>query len=180
MSRIGKNPIQIPAGTKVVVESNLVTVTGPKGTLSFEHHNEVSLEIKDNQATVSAIGSSKKTPALWGLTRALIANMVKGVNEGFEKKLELIGVGYRAKLDNPRLLSLAVGYSHPVLYEIPESISITVENNKDVAISGADKHLVGLVAAQIRKIRPPEPYKGKGIKYVDEVVLRKAGKTGKA
>lgn len=105
--------------------------------------------------------------------------MVKGVNEGFEKKLELVGVGYRAKLDNPQLLSLSVGYSHPVLYDIPEGISISVENTKDLTISGIDKHLVGQVAAQIRKVRPPEPYKGKGIKYIDEVILRKAGKTGK-
>lgn len=179
MSRIGRNPIQIPIGTTVSTGDMVITVKGPKGELSFEHHPDIAVVIKDNQIEFTPVNTSKKTPALWGLTRALISNMVQGVNEGFEKKLELVGVGYRAKLDNPQLLSLSVGYSHPVLYDIPEGISISVENTKDLTISGIDKHLVGQVAAQIRKVRPPEPYKGKGIKYIDEVILRKAGKTGK-
>ena len=175
MSRLGKLPIDIIEGTEVKIEDNLVMVKGPKGELKQELHKLIKVEIKDNQVIVSVANpDNKKERSLWGLFRSLINNMVVGVNNGFEKKLEINGVGYRANLQGNRIV-LSVGYSHPVEYGLPEGINAQIEGNI-ITINGIDKQLVGEVAAQIRKVRKPEPYKGKGIKYIDEVIRRKAGK----
>lgn len=175
MSRIGKQPIIVPEGVKVEIEGNLVTVAGPKGELKKEFSSKVDITQKDNQVIVSVKNQEdKEEAALWGLTRSIVANMVQGVTEGFEKKLEISGVGYKAAISGEKLV-LNVGFSHPVEYKIPEGIDVTVEKNI-ITISGADKQLVGQVAAEIRSVRKPEPYKGKGIKYVDEVIRRKVGK----
>ncbi len=179
MSRLGKKPIEIPTGVTVNVDGALVTVKGPKGELKYEVRPEIGVKVESNSITTEIIRDTKSANAYWGLVSSLLNNMVKGVNEGFSKKLELVGVGYRAKaLGNG--VSLSVGYSHPVEFSAPEGIKIDVVDNQNITISGADKQLVGLVAANIRKIRKPEPYKGKGIKYAGEVVRRKAGKSGKA
>ncbi|MBI5621866.1 50S ribosomal protein L6 [Candidatus Falkowbacteria bacterium] len=179
MSRIGKQPIVIPAGVTVQLTEGQVTVTGPKGQLHCEVHPDVLLHLQDNQLTVSVKNPEDKTDrSLWGLFRKLIANMVEGVTTGFQKKLEINGVGYRAALQGATLV-LNLGYSHPVTFALPEGISAVVEGNT-ITVSGADRQLVGQVAADIRKQRKPEPYKGKGIKYVDEVIRRKAGKAAKA
>ncbi len=179
MSRIGKAPIEIPQGVTVEITDNKVLVKGPKGTLSFEFVEDVTVKKEENIINVEMVGKSKESPALWGMTRAMIANMIKGVNESFEKKLELVGVGYRVKSISPREVSITAGYSHPVDFTSPEGVELKVEDNTHITISGADKQLVGLTAAKIRKIRKPEPYKGKGIRYEGEVVRRKAGKAGK-
>ena len=174
MSRIGKKPIQIPQGVEVKIDGNKVVVKGIKGELSQEFRPEIKIETKENQILVSPQKEGRQTQALWGLTRALIANMVKGVTEGFEKKLEIQGVGYKAEIKEERLV-LSVGYSHLVKIKIPEGTNIVVEKNI-ITVSGIDKGLVGQVAAIIRKTKPPEPYKGKGIRYVGEIVKRKVGK----
>ena len=174
MSRIGKKPIQIPQGVEVKIDGSKVAVKGAKGELSQEFRPEIKIEIKENQILVFPQKEGRQTQALWGLTRALVANMVKGVTEGFEKKLEIQGVGYKAEIKEEGLV-LSVGYSHLVKIKIPEGISILVEKNI-ITISGIDKGLVGQTAAIIRKTRPPEPYKGKGIRYVGEIVKRKVGK----
>lgn len=179
MSRIGKAPILIPQGVTVEITDSEVVVKGLKGNLSFKYPGDVVLKREGDKVIVEMIGKSKESPALWGTTRALIANMIKGVTEGYEKKLELVGVGYRVKSVSPREISLTVGYSHPVDFTSPEGVELKVEDNTHITVSGFDKHLVGLTAAKIRKIRKPEPYKGKGIKYADEVVRRKPGKAGK-
>jgi large subunit ribosomal protein L6 len=179
MSRIGKAPILIPQGVTVEITDSEVVVKGLKGNLSFKYPGDVVLKREGDKVIVEMIGKSKESPALWGTTRALIANMIKGVTEGYEKKLELVGVGYRVKSVSPREILLTVGYSHPVDFTSPEGVELKVEDNTHVTVSGFDKHLVGLTAAKIRKIRKPEPYKGKGIKYADEVVRRKPGKAGK-
>ncbi len=179
MSRIGKAPILIPQGVAVEITDNEVVVKGLRGNLSFKYSDDVVLKKEGDKVIVEMVGKSKESPALWGTTRALIANMIKGVTEGYEKKLELVGVGYRVKSVSPREISLTVGYSHPVDFTSPEGVELKVEDNTHVTVSGFDKHLVGLTAAKIRKIRKPEPYKGKGIKYADEVVRRKPGKAGK-
>ena len=178
MSRIGKKPIKIPEGVDVKIDNNSVTVTGSKGELSQKFRPEVNFEIKDGMVFVKVNNSEEKNGrALWGLSRALLANMIVGVSQGFEKKLEVTGVGYRASVSGKKLI-LNVGYSHPVEFDIPENIEIKVEKNI-IIVSGVDKQLVGEVAARIRDIRKPEPYKGKGIKYADEVIRRKAGKVVK-
>jgi large subunit ribosomal protein L6 len=179
MSRIGKAPILIPQGVTVEITDSEVVIKGLKGNLSFKYPGDVVLKREGDKVIVEMIGKSKESPALWGTTRALIANMIKGVTEGYEKKLELVGVGYRVKSVSPREISLTVGYSHPVDFTSPEGVELKVEDNTHITVSGFDKHLVGLTAAKIRKIRKPEPYKGKGIKYADEVVRRKPGKAGK-
>lgn len=176
MSRVGKNPIDIPDGVEVSVNKGVVSVKGPKGDLSREVNLQVGVEVKDNQLLVTRPNDSKFHRSLHGLYRSLLRNMVQGVTEGFEKKLEIIGVGYRAELRNGRL-TLQVGYSHPIVMVPPEGIEIAVENQTQITVRGIDKELVGQVAAKIRSFRPPEPYKGKGIKYADEYVRRKAGKT---
>ncbi len=179
MSRIGKLPIEIPQGVTVEITGNEVFVKGPKGNLSFKFEREIGVKKNENIVTVEVVGKSKRSPALWGLTRAMIANMVKGVTEGFEKKLELVGVGYRAKQVSPNEISMTLGFSHIVEFKSPESVEIKVVDNTHMTISGIDKNLVGLTAANIRKIKKPEPYKGKGIRYEGEVVRRKPGKAGK-
>lgn len=179
MSRIGKLAIAVPAGVKVAFEGNLMKVSGPLGALELPLRSEVKVEMTDSQIQVTRVDDTRIPKALHGLTRTLIANMVKGVTEGFQKKLDIIGVGYKADVQGS-LLNLALGYSHPVKYELPKGISATVEKQTSITVKGADKQLVGKVAADIRAFRKPEPYKGKGIKYSDEVIRRKAGKAGKA
>ncbi|KKR19925.1 MAG: 50S ribosomal protein L6 [Parcubacteria group bacterium GW2011_GWE2_39_37] len=176
MSRIGKLPIEIPAGTQVKIEKGFVVVKGPKGELSEKVNQFAKLEITEKEVLVSVENPEvKKERSVWGLFRTLISNMIIGVNQGYEKKLEVNGVGYRAAV-NGSVLTVNAGYSHPVEFKLAEGITASVAANV-ITISGINKYLVGETAAQIRKIRKPEPYKGKGIKYVDEVIRRKAGKT---
>ena len=175
MSRIGKLPIEIPAGVTITVDGN-VTVTGPKGTLSTLVLPHVDLTIEDNVLTVTRKSDEKMAKAQHGLMRALINNMVVGVTKGFEKKLEINGVGFRVS-GGGQAINLSLGFSHPIDYKAMEGVSLTVEKN-NITVSGIDKQKVGQVAAEIRALKKPEPYKGKGIKYADEVILRKAGKTG--
>lgn len=177
MSRIGKLPIELPDKVEVAIEDGKVTVKGPKGELTKIINSKIKVEKNGNIVTVSNVSNSKDSNALWGLYRSLIFNMVKGVSQGFEKKLEVNGVGYRATQEKNKLV-LNLGYSHPIEFVLPEYVEAKVEKNI-ITLSSFDKQLVGQVAANIRKIRKPEPYKGKGIKYVDEVIRRKAGKTAK-
>jgi large subunit ribosomal protein L6 len=177
MSRIGKAPIEIPSGVDVTVHGQDVSVKGPKGTLERSFHEKVRISVDDGVATVERFDDQRDSRALHGLSRALLANMVTGVKDGFRKELSIVGVGYRANLQGSAL-ELQVGYSHPVKIDAPAGISFEVPNPTHVIVSGIDKELVGQVAANIRKVRPPEPYKGKGIRYVDEYVRRKAGKAG--
>lgn len=174
MSRIGKKPIEIPSGTEVRIEGKTVLIKGPKGELKKEFRPEVSIELVDGMLKVSLLKETLITKALWGLTRALLANMVKGVTEGYEKKLQLEGIGYRAQIEGDSLI-MQLGFSHPVKIIKPESLSFTVEKNI-ITIQGADKELVGQYAAKIRKVKPPEPYKGTGVRYVGEIVKKKPGK----
>ncbi|NOY14051.1 MAG: 50S ribosomal protein L6 [Deltaproteobacteria bacterium] len=178
MSRIGKLPVVIPAGVKVSLDGNKMTVQGPKGTLSQDLHERMSIAVETGQIIVARSTDEKRDTALHGLTRALINNMVVGVTTGFQKDLEINGVGYRAEISG-KVLTLALGYSHPVVYELPEGISVDIEKQTKLSVKGIDKQLVGSAAAKIRSFRRPEPYKGKGIKYADERILRKAGKAGK-
>lgn len=174
MSRIGKKPILIPEGVEVKIEDQKVTIRGPKGELSKEIRPEVKVEEKEGKVFIILKEWAKKAKAPWGLFRNLIANMIEGVTEGYEKKLQIEGVGYRANVDGNKLV-LSLGFSHPVEMQIPEGLQVLVEKNI-ITISGINKELVGQFSANIRKVRPPEPYKGKGIRYIDEVVRRKAGK----
>ena len=179
MSRIGKLPVTVPAGVEVSVsDSNLVTVKGPKGTLSEQISPMVKAEIKGNEVVLTLASDAKEANAQWGLARSLVNNMVKGVTQGYEKKLELLGVGYKAEKKGNTLV-MQLGYSHPVEMPDPEGITTTVTSATELTVSGADKALVGNYAANIRAWRKPEPYKGKGIRYVGEYVRRKEGKTGK-
>lgn len=178
MSRIGKKPIEIPSGVEVKVEGNVVTAKGPKGTESVEFRNEVKVSVVDNHIIVEPNSDDRKTGALHGLFRTLIANAVKGVHDGFEKKLEIVGVGYRANMEGSNL-NMALGYSHPVIVVPPEGIKLSVEANTKITVQGSNKQTVGDVAAFIRSKRPPEVYKGKGVKYEGEYIRRKAGKAGK-
>lgn len=177
MSRVGKLPVVIPAGVDVKINGREVTVKGPKGTLTQVFHPDMTIEKEDNSIVVKRPSDLKKHKALHGLTRSLINNMIVGVTQGFEKKLEINGVGYRAQKQGKKL-SLTLGYSHPVEIEEPAGITIEVPAQNQIIVKGIDKQLVGQIAAVIRSKRPPEPYKGKGIKYVDEVIIRKEGKTG--
>ncbi len=176
MSRIGKKPIVIPAGVKVALAGRNVKVEGPKGRLERELHDQVEVSIEADQIQVSPKNPAAGS-ALQGLTRTLVANMVEGVTKGFSKSLEINGVGYRAELKGP-VLNLALGYSHPVEYPLPAGVTAEVDKQTKITVTGIDKELVGATAAKIRSFRPPEPYKGKGIKYADERILRKAGKAG--
>ena len=179
MSRIGKLPVEIPAGVEVsVAENNVVTVKGPKGTLSQSLPTEMDIEVKDNQVIVTRPNDLKKMKSYHGLTRTLIANMVTGVTKGYEKVLEINGVGYRAQKQGKTLV-LSLGYSHPVEMVDPEGIETVLDGQNKITVKGIDKQKVGQFAAEIRDKRRPEPYKGKGIKYADEVIRRKVGKTGK-
>ena len=175
MSRIGKNPIPIPSGVTVKIDGNTSVVKGPKGEHTQHIPEGLSFDQKDGQLTVSRPDDTKPIRAKHGLVRALIANQVHGVTEGFEKKLEIIGVGYRAAVKG-KVLDLQLQFSHPVNYPIPADVSITCTDNTHITVAGIDKQRVGQVAAEIRAYRKPEPYKGKGIRYVGEYVVRKAGK----
>lgn len=174
MSRVGKKPIPVPSAVRVTLADRIVTVAGPKGTLTRELPPEVGLVIGDGHVTVVSEGVSRRAPALWGLARSLVANMVVGVTAGFEKKLEFEGVGYRAASEGSTLV-LSLGFSHPVRFPAPEGIALKVEK-QTITVSGADKEAVGMTAAAIRNLKRPEPYKGKGIRYQGEVIRRKAGK----
>jgi large subunit ribosomal protein L6 len=176
MSRIGKQPIVIPAKVKVAVSGQKVSVEGPKGKLSLDMHRRTSMKVEGDTITVTRSGDDAEAKAMHGLSRALVNNMVKGVSEGFVKKLAIQGVGFKAVVQGKNV-NLSLGYSHPLLYPIPDQIKVTVEENTKVTIEGPDKAEVGRVAAEIRSYYPPEPYKGKGVRYVDEKVIRKEGKT---
>jgi large subunit ribosomal protein L6 len=177
MSRIGKKPVVVPKGVTAEVQGNTVAVKGPKGELRRTFHPDMTLALADGQVTVARPSDDKRHKALHGLTRTLVQNMMDGVAKGYQKTLEIQGVGYKAE-PKPYGVNLIVGFSHPVKYEAPKGIKISVENNTVVKIEGADKEIVGQVAAELRLVRPPEPYKGKGIRYQGEQVRRKAGKTG--
>jgi len=178
MSRIGKKPIVIPSGVKVALAGQDIKVEGPKGKLAQAVHPEVAVEVGADQVLVKQVDETKGNSALQGLTRSLVANMVEGVSNGFSKVLEINGVGYRAELKG-KVLNLALGFSHPVEYPLPAGIEAEVVKQTTIKVSGIDKQLVGATAAKIRSFRAPEPYKGKGIKYADERIIRKAGKAGK-
>jgi len=175
MSRVAKNPISIPDVVSLSVDSNVVNVKGKLGEMSFELLSTTSLEVSDNTATVKYDEDSKESTALAGTSRALINNMVIGVSSGFEKKLELKGVGYRAKASG-KLLELTLGFSHPVKYQLPEVVSVETPSQTEVVLKSFDKQALGQAAAEIRAFRPPEPYKGKGVKYADENIRRKEAK----
>lgn len=177
MSKIGKAPVIIPEGVTVTIEGQTVSVSGPKGTLSRKFPREVSFEIKDGQVLVSCKKETKTAKSIFGTTRALINNMVLGVSKGWVKELELVGTGYRAETKDKNLI-LTVGFSHPVEITAPEGISFKVEKTI-ITVDGPDREIVGQIAANIRGVKPPEPYQGKGIKYRDEIVRRKAGKAAK-
>lgn len=176
MSRIGKQPVAVPEKVEVKIDANAISVKGPKGQLDFNFNPGVNVEMKDKEIIVTPKTQSKFDRSLWGMTRTLINNMMTGVTEGFTKKLEFNGVGYKAAVKGDTI-TLNLGYSHPIDYKLPQGIEAKVVKN-EIAISGIDKELVGFAAAKIRSFRQPEPYKGKGIKYSDEVIIRKAGKTG--
>jgi large subunit ribosomal protein L6 len=176
MSRIGRQPVVVPAGVKIHIDGGRISVEGPKGKLSREVPPLVSIEIKDGSVEVKRPNDEGKTRSLHGLTRSLIHNMVQGVTKGYSRGLHIEGVGYRAAVAGKKL-TLSLGYSHPVEFPIPDGITIAVENQTELMISGSDKEMVGQVAANIRFLRKPEPYRGKGIRYTDEVIRRKAGKT---
>jgi len=175
MSRIAKSPITLPAGIELKVDGTVVSVKGTKGQLNLQLHNDVSIELADSVVTMKWDQNNKKATAQAGTARANIANMVHGVSVGFEKKLTLVGVGYRAQV-KARVLNLSLGFSHPVEYAMPEGIDIEATSQTELVVRGIDKQLVGAVSADIRAYRPPEPYKGKGIKYADEHIVRKDAK----
>ena len=179
MSRIGKKSIAIPAGVKAGVNGDVIKVEGPKGSLMQPLPKELKVEISNNEINVMRNTEDQKTVMIHGLGRSMIANMIKGVTEGFHKNLEIIGVGYRAEVQG-NILNLSLGYSHPVRYTLPKGITATVDKQTNIALKGIDKQLLGQAAADIRTFRLPDPYKGKGIKYAGEIIRRKAGKAGKA
>ena len=179
MSRIGKAPISVPSGVDVIVSGRTITVKGPKGTLSRAIPGEIVVRQEDSTLLVERPDDERNNRALHGLTRSLVNNMVLGVTDGFRKQLEIVGVGYRAEAQGPNAIKLALGFSHPVNVTAPEGISFEVPNATQVVVTGIDKEVVGQVAANIRSIRKPEPYKGKGVRYAGERVQRKAGKAGK-
>jgi large subunit ribosomal protein L6 len=179
MSRIGKRPVPIPKGVTAQLDGHRLTVKGPKGELARTFHSDLTLAVEDGTVVVRRPSDESRHKALHGLTRTLVANMIDGVTKGFSKALEIQGVGYKAE-PKPFGVQLVVGFSHPVPYHAPQGVKISVENNVLVKVEGIDKELVGQVAAELRNVRPPEPYKGKGIRYVGEQVRRKAGKTAQA
>jgi large subunit ribosomal protein L6 len=179
MSRIGKLPVPVPAGVDVTLEGQLVTVKGPKGTLSHTVAEPIKVEKGDGVLDVQRPDDERTSKALHGLSRTLINNMVVGVTEGYEKKLEIVGVGYRVLSKGPTQLEFQLGYSHPIIFDAPEGITFAVEGPTKLGVAGIDKQLVGEVAANIRKLRKPEPYKGKGVRYAGEQIRRKVGKAGK-
>ena len=179
MSRIGRAPIAVPSGVQVTIDDRQVTVKGPNGTLSRSVPGEISLRQEDSTLLVERPNDERHNRALHGLTRSLVNNMVVGVTDGFAKDLEIVGVGYRATAKGPGQLELALGFSHPVVVDAPEGVTFEVPQPTRISVRGIDKELVGQVAANIRKIRKPEPYKGKGVRYAGERVVRKAGKAAK-
>lgn len=179
MSRIGRSPITVPSGVDVAVAEGTVTVKGPKGTLSRDLPGEITVRQEGDTLLVERPNDERQNRSLHGLTRTLVSNMVVGVTAGFAKELEIVGVGYRAEAQGPNALKLALGFSHPVVVEAPDGITFEVPQPTRIVVRGIDKESVGQVAANIRSIRKPEPYKGKGVKYAGEKILRKAGKTGK-
>lgn len=178
MSKIGKKPIPVPEGVEVDIDGQTVAVKGSRGELSRKLERGIKAEVVGNEVVVKAVSTSKNARQLWGLNRTLIENMVEGVTEGFKKELELVGIGYRAEKKGDGI-SLSLGFSHPVEFKPPEGVGLEVSDRTKITVSGIDKQLVGQTAAQIRGLKPPEPYKGKGIKYVDEVIKKKPGKAGK-
>jgi large subunit ribosomal protein L6 len=175
MSRIAKAPVELPQGVEFKQEGNVVTLKGSKGSLSLELNSEVELSHDEGTLAVAPRSGSRFATAVTGTTRALLANMVQGVTEGYERKLELVGVGYRAKVQGNKL-NLTLGFSHPVVYDVPEGVSVETPSQTEVVVRGTDKQKVGQVAAEIRRFRPPEPYKGKGVRYSDERVMLKEAK----
>jgi len=175
MSRVGKKPVTVPSGVTATVDGQTVKMKGPKGQLQFVVHDDVEVKLENGQVKVTPRVETNRARALYGTARAQVANLVEGVTKGFEKKLEITGVGYRAAMQGKNL-QLALGYSHDVIYPIPEGITIAVPKPTEITVSGSDVQRVGQVAAEIRAYRPPEPYKGKGVKYVDEFIFRKEGK----
>ena len=175
MSRVGKRPVAVPSGVTATVDGQTVKMKGPKGQLQFVVHNDVEVKLESGQVKVNPRVETNRARALYGTARAQVANLVEGVTKGFEKKLEITGVGYRAALQGKNL-QLALGYSHDVVYAIPEGITIAVPKPTEILVTGIDKQKVGQVAAEIRAFRPPEPYKGKGVKYAGEFIFRKEGK----
>ena len=178
MSRIGRKPITVPAGVEVTLDGNTVSVKGPKGTLSGTFDKNMTIAMDEGAIVVTRPNDEKENRSLHGLTRTLIANMVEGVSNGYSKTLDIVGIGYRASMQGKDVV-LSVGYSHTVTIAAPEGITIACPSPNQVVVSGADKQMVGQIAAEIRGVRPPEPYKGKGIRYSDEHVRRKEGKAGK-
>jgi large subunit ribosomal protein L6 len=175
MSRIGKRPVAVPSGVTATVDGQTVKMKGPKGQLQFIVHDDVEVKFENGEVKVAPRVKTNRAQAMYGTARAQVANLVAGVTKGFEKKLEITGVGYRAALQGKNL-QLALGYNHDVVYPIPEGIAITVPKPTEIVIVGSDSQRVGQVAAEIRSYRPPEPYKGKGVKYADEFIFRKEGK----
>ncbi|PST25322.1 50S ribosomal protein L6 [Mesorhizobium plurifarium] len=175
MSRIGKKPVQVPAGVTANVDGQKVTAKGPKGELFFVANDEVSVKLENNTVVVQPANESKDARAKWGMSRTMIENIFKGVKDGYERKLEINGVGYRASMQGKNL-QLALGFSHDVVYQTPEGITIAVPKPTEIVVSGINKQQVGQVAAEIREYRGPEPYKGKGVKYAEERIVRKEGK----
>ncbi|HLL26806.1 MAG TPA: 50S ribosomal protein L6 [Xanthobacteraceae bacterium] len=175
MSKIGKRPVAIPSGVTAAVEGQRVKMKGPKGELSFVLADEVGAKLDKDAITVERRGDTKRHRAIWGMSRAMVANLVTGVTKGYEKKLEINGVGYRAQAQGKNL-QLALGYSHEVIFPVPEGVTIATPKPTEIVVSGTDKQKVGQVAAEIRGYRPPEPYKGKGVKYAGEYIFRKEGK----
>jgi large subunit ribosomal protein L6 len=175
MSRIGKKPVQVPAGVTASVDGQKVTAKGPKGELVFVANDEIKLELNDNAVSVTPVNQTKDARSKWGMSRTMIENIFKGVKDGYERKLEINGVGYRAAMQGKNL-QLQLGFSHDVVYEAPQGITIAVPKPTEIIVSGINKQQVGQVAAEIREYRGPEPYKGKGVKYAEERIVRKEGK----
>ena len=176
MSRIGRMPISLPEKVNLSVDSNLVSVKGPLGNLEYKFNDNVKFEVVDNVLTVQPTSDSKEARSMWGTARTIVNNMVVGVNAGFKRVLEFNGVGYKASVSGSKI-TLNLGYSHPIDYQLPDGVAAKVVKNQ-IELNGTNKELLGFVAAKIRSFRPPEPYKGKGVKYLEEVIIRKAGKTG--
>jgi large subunit ribosomal protein L6 len=179
MSRVGKKPISVPSGVKVVVNGTDVKVEGPKGKAALQLPKSLAAVVANNELTLKNEGETRQDRALHGLNRALLANHIEGVSKGFLKKLEIQGVGFKAAL-NGKILNLSLGFSHPILYTVPEGIKVTVTDNTNILVEGIDKQIVGAVASDIRRFYPPEPYKGKGVRYSGEQVRRKQGKTAQS
>ncbi len=175
MSRVGIHPVEVPQGVEVKIDGRLITAKGKLGQLSYERTDDVAVAMEENRITVKPLSNSKRSRAMWGTARARIQNLVQGVSEGYTKNLDITGVGYRAAVQGKNL-NLQLGYSHDINFPIPEGIEVSCEKPTAISIKGADKQVVGQVAAVIRSMRPPEPYKGKGVRYSDEQILRKEGK----